>query len=67
MVTSLSRDGQHALLRDGVCHYFLPFLNSSPPPVVRSLCTTTSPPLKVYMYDLSRYFNVGIMNRRSTD
>ncbi|KAB2605280.1 arabinosyltransferase ARAD1 [Pyrus ussuriensis x Pyrus communis] len=44
--------------------YFLPFIPSSPPLVVRSLCSTTSPPLKVYMYNLPRRFNV---NSRSTD
>ncbi|KAM2656359.1 hypothetical protein EV1_011878 [Malus domestica] len=48
--------------------YFLPLLPTSPPsPAAQSLCATTSPPLKVYMYDLPRRFNVGIMNRRNTD
>lgn len=44
--------------------YFLPQLQSrigAP-----SLCTA-NPPLKVYMYDLPRRFNVGMLNRRSSD
>ncbi|KAB2630445.1 arabinosyltransferase ARAD1 [Pyrus ussuriensis x Pyrus communis] len=47
--------------------YFFLLIPSSPPPVVRSLCATTSTPLKVYMYNLPHRFNVGIMNHQSTD
>ncbi|KAF3944629.1 hypothetical protein CMV_028921 [Castanea mollissima] len=42
--------------------YFFPLLQS--PTVTPSLCAPTSP-LRVYMYDLPRRFNVGMLNRRS--
>lgn len=45
--------------------YFLPLL-PSPPPGAQPLCAT-GPPLKVYMYDLPRRFNVGMLNRKSTE
>ncbi|CAO2828995.1 unnamed protein product [Amaranthus hypochondriacus] len=48
-------------------YYFSPFLQSLPPkpnwvPPCHSL-----PPLKVYMYDLPRRFNVGMFRKGSTD
>ncbi|XP_065621082.1 probable arabinosyltransferase ARAD1 [Quercus suber] len=42
--------------------YFFPLLQS--PTVTPSLCAPSSP-LRVYMYDLPRRFNVGMLNRRS--
>ncbi|EXC06151.1 putative glycosyltransferase [Morus notabilis] len=47
--------------------YFFPLLQS--PPGARPLCATiASPlPLRVFMYDLPRRFNVGMLNRRSSD
>ncbi|XP_062110660.1 probable arabinosyltransferase ARAD1 [Humulus lupulus] len=44
--------------------YFFPLLQS--PSVAPSLCATNSP-LRVYMYDLPRRFNVGMLNRRNSD
>lgn len=48
--------------------YFLPQLQSrigggAPP----SLCAAADAPLRVYMYDLPRRFNVGMLDRRSSD
>ncbi|KAH7515502.1 probable arabinosyltransferase ARAD1 [Ziziphus jujuba] len=46
--------------------YFLPQLQSRV--VAQSLCATNpNHPLRVYMYDLPRRFNVGMINRRSSD
>ncbi|KAG7975390.1 hypothetical protein I3843_06G095800 [Carya illinoinensis] len=44
--------------------YFLPMLQS--PAGARPLCAR-NPPLRVYMYDLPRRFNVGMLNRRNPD
>ncbi|KAM6562518.1 hypothetical protein CsatB_022516 [Cannabis sativa] len=44
--------------------YFFPLLQSSS--VAPSLCATNSL-LRVYMYDLPRRFNVGMLNRRSLE
>ena len=43
--------------------YFFPLESQ---PVAQSLCATNVP-LRVYMYDLPRRFNVGMLNRRSSD
>lgn len=45
--------------------YFFPLLQS--PAAARPLCATNPVPLRVFMYDLPRRFNVGMFNRRSTD
>ncbi|XP_059448615.1 probable arabinosyltransferase ARAD1 isoform X2 [Corylus avellana] len=45
--------------------YFFPLIQS--PAGARSLCATTNPPLRVYMYDLPRRYNVGMLNRRNPD
>lgn len=45
--------------------YFIPLLQSSPLGA-QTLCAT-GPPLKVFMYDLPRRFNVGMLNRRTTE
>ncbi|XP_020540287.1 probable arabinosyltransferase ARAD1 isoform X2 [Jatropha curcas] len=44
--------------------YFFPLLQQSPT-AARSVCAT--PPLKVYMYELPRKFNVGMMDHREND
>ncbi|KGN47614.1 probable arabinosyltransferase ARAD1 [Cucumis sativus] len=44
--------------------YFFPLLQSQP---ISPFPCTTDPPLRVYMYDLPRRFNVGILNRRNLD
>ncbi|PON82845.1 Exostosin-like [Trema orientale] len=44
--------------------YFFPLLQS--PAGAPPLCAT-NPPLRVYMYDLPRRFNVGMLDRRSSD
>ncbi|XP_060189390.1 probable arabinosyltransferase ARAD1 isoform X2 [Lycium barbarum] len=38
------------------------FLLFSSPPTDRTPCTTQSPPLNVYMYDLGTKYNVGMLN-----
>ncbi|KAI4343382.1 hypothetical protein L6164_010737 [Bauhinia variegata] len=43
--------------------YSFPLLKS--PPAARPPCAS-DPPLRVYMYDLPRRFNVGMLNRRSS-
>ncbi|XP_062157113.1 probable arabinosyltransferase ARAD1 [Alnus glutinosa] len=45
--------------------YFFPLIQS--PAGARSLCATTNPPLRVYMYDLPRRYNVGMLDRRNLD
>ncbi|KAF5449352.1 hypothetical protein F2P56_029810 [Juglans regia] len=44
--------------------YFLPLLQS--PATAHPLCAT-NPPLRVYMYDLPRRFNVGMLNLRNLE
>ncbi|KAJ1407355.1 Exostosin-like [Sesbania bispinosa] len=43
--------------------YFFPLLKSSP--IAPAPCSL-DPPLRVYMYDLPRRFNVGMINRRNS-
>lgn len=45
--------------------YFFPILQQSPA-VAPSVCSH-GPPLKVYMYNLPRRFNVGMMDHRNDD
>ena len=44
--------------------YFFPLLQS--PATALSLCAP-DPPIRVYMYDLPRRFNIGMLNRRNKD
>ncbi|XP_023545654.1 probable arabinosyltransferase ARAD1 [Cucurbita pepo subsp. pepo] len=44
--------------------YFFPLLQSQP---ISSFPCVADSPLRVYMYDLPRRFNVGILNRRNLD
>lgn len=44
--------------------YFFPLLQSQP---ISPFPCAADPPLRVYMYDLPRRFNVGILNRRNLD
>ncbi|KAL5537793.1 hypothetical protein UlMin_042233 [Ulmus minor] len=53
---SLSSIGTGGDLRS----YFFPLRSSSTP-----FCLINPPPLRVFMYDLPRRFNVGMLNRRS--